>query len=134
MEPEDVARALTAAVIVGMLAAAGGCRGDAREDVRVQWAIEPAPPVTGAGTVARITLRDARHRPVRGARLQLEAHMSHPGMTPVVAAVRERGNGVYEAHLQFSMAGDWVLVIAGELPDGGRITKSLEINGVRPAG
>jgi hypothetical protein len=127
---EVVARALTAAALALVL----GCRGDARDDVRVQWAIEPARPVTRGETVARITLQDARQQPVRGARLRLEAHMSHPGMTPVIAAVTERGEGLYEARLQFSMAGDWILVIAGELPDGSRITRSLEIAGVRSGG
>jgi hypothetical protein len=55
-------------------------------------------------------------------------------MTPVIAAVSERGDGVYDARLRFSMAGDWTLVLTGTLPDGRRITKDLEITGVRPAG
>jgi hypothetical protein len=54
-------------------------------------------------------------------------------MTPVVVSVSERGDGVYEARLQFTMAGDWTLVVAGELPDGSRVTRELEIAGVRPA-
>ena len=131
---EVVARALTAAALAGVLALGLGCRGDARDDVRMEWAIQPARPVTGGETVARITLLDARQQPVRGARLRLEGHMSHPGMTPVIAGLMERGDGVYEARLRFSMAGDWILVIAGELPDGSRITRSVEIAGVRSAG
>jgi hypothetical protein len=59
--------------------------------------------------------------------------MSHPGMTPVVASVAERGPGEYEAQLRFSMAGDWVLVLTGQLPDGAPVTKQLEVVGVRPA-
>jgi hypothetical protein len=54
-------------------------------------------------------------------------------MAPVVADVSERGDGVYEARLQFSMAGDWMLVLTGELADGRRITKQLEVPGVAPA-
>ena len=131
---EVVARALTAAALAGVLALGLGCRGNAGDDVRMEWAIVPARPFTGGETVARITLLDARRQPVRGARLRLEAHMSHPGMTPVVAGVIERGDGVYEARLQFAMAGDWILVIAGELPDGSRMTRSLDIAGVRSAG
>jgi hypothetical protein len=57
--------------------------------------------------------------------------MSHPGMMPVVVPVAERGEGVYEARLAFTMAGDWLLVVDGDLPDGGRLTRQLEIAGVR---
>ena len=61
--------------------------------------------------------------PASGAKLRLEAHMSHPGMTPVVADAVDRGRGAYEAQLQFTMVGDWVIVASGTLADGRRITK-----------
>ena len=84
--------------------------------------------------MTRIALRDsATDAPVGGARLQLEGHMSHPGMTPVIASVTERAPGEYEAQLRFSMTGDWVLVLTGEMPGGARVTKQLEVVGVRPA-
>jgi hypothetical protein len=84
--------------------------------------------------VTRITLRDiSRNATIDGARLRLEGHMSHPGMTPVTTSVAERGPGEYEAQLRFSMAGDWVLVLTGDLPDGRRLTRQLDVVGVRPA-
>jgi hypothetical protein len=54
-------------------------------------------------------------------------------MAPVVAHVSERGDGVYEARMQFTMTGDWTLVLTGELSDGRRITKQLEVTAVAPA-
>ena len=59
--------------------------------------------------------------------------MSHPGMAPVTAALAPRSNGEYEAPLQFTMAGDWVLLVTGELPGGAQLKKQIEIAGVRPA-
>jgi hypothetical protein len=83
--------------------------------------------------VTRITLRDiSRNAPIDGARLRLEGHMSHPGMTPVTTTVIERSPGEYEAQLRLSMAGDWVLVLTGDLPDGRRLTRQLDVVGVRP--
>jgi hypothetical protein len=71
--------------------------------------------------------------PVTGAKLQCAAQMSHPGMAPIIATIAERKPGVYEARLQFSMAGDWVLVASGELPDGQRIESSFRVPDVQPA-
>jgi hypothetical protein len=124
--PEALTRDLIAALLAGAILI--GCGRQAGErNVSVAWDIEPAPPVTGAETIARFTLEDAQRRRLRGARLQLDAHMSHPGMAPVVAAVAERADGTYEARLRLPMAGDWTLVVTGVLPDGSRITRQLEL-------
>ena len=55
-------------------------------------------------------------------------------MTPVVADLTERTEGVYEARLQLTMAGDWILVVSGQLRDGTHIVKQIDLAGVRPAG
>jgi hypothetical protein len=87
----------------------------------------------GTPIVAHLTLRDADQKPITGAHLRLEGVMSHPGMAPVSAAVVERANGEYEAPLQFTMAGDWILLVTGELPGGTQLKQQIEIAGVRPA-
>ncbi len=126
-----LARALIAAVAA--CAAAAACGGPAA-DVAVSVALAEASPRAGADTIARVTLRDARGRPVSGARVQIEAHMPHPGMMPVVAEAADRGAGIYEARVRFTMAGDWILVAAGQLADGSRIApEDLSVRGVRPA-
>jgi hypothetical protein len=100
------------------------CRGAAppAEDVRVEWRVTPEPAITGPATL-RLTLLDPSGLPIRAARLRLEGHMTHPGMAPVVADVRERSAGEYEAVMHFSMQGDWVLLIDGELADGRRVRR-----------
>ena len=93
----------------------------AADNVTVEWTMTPRPPVAGEATLVELTLRDASRRPVRGAKLQVEGHMSHPGMAPLTATAVERGDGVYEIRLRFTMRGDWILLVTGELPDGSRI-------------
>ena len=58
--------------------------------------------------------------------------MSHAGMRPVFSDAREVGPGRYEAPVEFTMAGDWVLLITVSLPDGGKLQRQLDIKGVRP--
>jgi hypothetical protein len=106
---------------------------EASNAVDVAWTLDPSPPVVGTPIVVRLSLRDADRKPILGARLRLEGLMSHPGMAPVTTAVVERGNGDYEAPLQFTMGGDWILRVTGQLADGGAVEKQIEINGVRPA-
>jgi hypothetical protein len=121
-------------VIVGFVACCGlaiGCSRTAA-DVTIAWTIEPTPPVAGTASVVRMVLRRSDGSPVNGAKLRLEAHMSHPGMAPVTADAVEHGNGAYEARLQLSMAGDWALVVTGELADGRRITREAPLPTVRP--
>jgi len=133
--PRAQRRVLTAAfVFVCSLSCLAGCAPtDPAEAIRVSWTLDPSPPVVGQAIVARLTLRDADQKPITGARLRLEGLMSHPGMAPVIAAVVERGDGTYDAALRFTMAGDWILLVTGQLPDGIPLRKQIEIAGVRPA-
>ena len=141
--PRTQLRILTAVVTLACslatACAAPGCdvhwdrERESSDAIRVSWMLEPSPPFAGTPIVVRLTLRDREQKPVTGARLRLEGLMSHPGMAPVTATVTDRGNGEYEAPLQFTMAGDWILLVAGELPDGMPLKQQIEINGVRPA-
>ncbi len=104
----------------------GSCQASAR-DVGITWTIEPVRPAVATVATIRFTLQNDRGEGLRGARLQLAAHMSHPGMTPIGARVIDRGSGTYESRLELSMAGSWTLVVTGELADGRRITKQTEV-------
>lgn len=60
--------------------------------------------------------------------------MAHPGMAPLVATAAERGDGVYQILLRFTMRGNWILLVTGKLPDGRRIDHRIDVNATGPAG
>ena len=83
------------------------------------WTLSPAAPRLGVPAEAQAILSfGSGVRPVLGATLDFEAHMSHPGMAPVVVRATERQPGCYVASIQFSMSGDWVVFVSGTLSDG----------------
>jgi hypothetical protein len=127
--PEALPRRVIAALFA--LCCLGACQASAR-DVGITWTIEPARPAVQSVATVRFTLQNHRGEAIRGARLRLAAHMSHPGMTPLAAGVIDRGNGTYESRVELSMAGDWTLVVSGELADGRRITRQTEVAVVPP--
>jgi hypothetical protein len=108
-----------------------GCReGEAPAEIAFEYKFAPDPPRTGAATL-RLNLADAAGKPINGARIDLEGNMSHAGMRPVFSEAREVGSGRYEAVLEFTMRGDWIILVHITLPDGRRVKKQLSINGVQ---
>lgn len=137
MAPEAVAGCVRTGVQLRGLAAccavviAAGC-GRGAPDAAIAWSIEPPALIAGSTATVALTLTSGGGAPTTGAKLRLEAHMSHPGMPPAVADFVEREGGRYEARLQLGMAGDWMLVASGTLADGTRITRETRLS-VRPA-
>jgi hypothetical protein len=122
--------AVTSCVAALLLA---GCRTESGQDsgVTVACTITPQPPRVGNATVT-VNLSDRTAKPVTGARIKLEADMSHPGMAPVLAQAGESAPGSYVGHLQFSMAGDWVILVQGALANGQKIDRQVDVKGVLP--
>lgn len=120
------------------LLAAGGCQppADSAPDIALAWTVTPDPPATGRATFS-LTLTDvAAGSPVVGAAVRLEGNMSHAGMKPVFGAAREVAPGRYEAPLDFTMAGDWFVLVEARLRDGRTLQRQVDVRGVRagPAG
>jgi hypothetical protein len=104
--------------MLGALAGAACARPVApADDVAVEWRATPSTPLVDGETEVEVTLLDRARQPLNGARLRVEAHMTHPGMAPIIEVAAERGNGAYVARLRLPMAGGWILFVKGELAD-----------------
>jgi hypothetical protein len=99
--------------------------------VAIHQEISPEPARVGP---AMVTLRfaDGAAKPITGAHIAIEADMSHPGMSPLFAEAKETEPGRYQAHLDFQMAGDWIILLHVTLPGGKKLERQIDVSGVRP--
>jgi len=129
----NVLRAGKTRFLVGLflVLAVVSCSRGARElsDVGVELAIEPEPPQLGSATVT-VTLTGSRGEPITGAGVELEGNMSHAGMVPVFGQAHEVSPGSYQAELEFTMVGDWFILVRAELPDGRSMERVIDVPGV----
>ena len=99
-------------------------------DVSIAHEVAPDPPRVGTATVT-LRVADASGRPLGGARVSLEGNMSHPGMRPVFGEAREMEPGRYQGPLEFTMGGDWVVLVRVTLPDGRKLERQFDVKGVQ---
>lgn len=117
-----------------LLIALLGCRSQATEQpaLKVSLTVAPDPPVVGTATVT-VTLRDATDQPVTGATVDLEGTMTHAGMKSSLATATEQAGeaGVYTAPLEFTMGGDWIIIVRAKLADGRTVEQNFNVSGVK---
>jgi hypothetical protein len=119
-------------VLLGALFLAGCQKPDEPSPaVAIEHEVTPQPPKVGVSTIA-LKLTDASGNPVTGARINLEGTMTHPGMRPVFGEAREAGAGRYQSSLEFTMAGDWIVLLHITLPNGQKLERQIEVKGVQP--
>ena len=120
------------ALWVLLLGAAGcGAPPPERPPIEFDWTLRPDPPREGPATLT-LNLTDSSGHPVSGADVEVEGNMTHAGMQPVFAEATEADAGQYTVPLEFTMAGDWFLLIEATLPDGRSIEHTIEVPAVRP--
>ena len=91
--------------------------------------IAPQPPQLGPATIT-VALTDATDMPIEGAEVELEGNMNHAGMVPVFAQSTEVAPGRYRADLEFTMGGDWFILVRAKLPDGRSMERAIDVPGV----
>jgi hypothetical protein len=108
-----------------------GCRGGTGEleDLTLDLAVTPDPPYAGPATVV-VELTDVAGQPITGAEITLEGNMNHAGMVPVLVESVEEVPGRYKATLEFTMAGDWFILVQATLSDGRSLEYKVDVPGV----
>jgi hypothetical protein len=126
-------RLLLAAVACACALLGAACRlTEPTPDFNFQHDVSPSRPEVGRPATVSLKLIDfLASKPVSGARIQLEGNMTHPGMPPVFAEAKETEPGSYRATLEFTMAGDWVVLVHAALPDGRKVERQFDVKGVR---
>ncbi|HEX3820727.1 MAG TPA: FixH family protein [Candidatus Sulfotelmatobacter sp.] len=100
------------------------------QQLAVDCKFTPQPPHVGPTTVT-FAIADGAKRPIVGAHVTTEADMSHPGMSPVFADAKEIAPGRYQSTILLRMAGDWVVLLHGSLPNGDKFERQFDLRGVR---
>lgn len=76
---------------------------------------KPSKPQVGENVV-RLRIRDAKGNPVRDATVSFLAAMTMPGMAPVKATAEHTKDEIYEAPVNFAMAGTWDITVSVQRP------------------
>lgn len=118
------------ACVLALLVSACHQSTESSQSVTIAYEISPQPSRVGPATIT-LRLRDPSGEAVTGARITLEGNMSHAGMNPVFSEAKEIVRGRYQAQLEFSMAGDWIVSVHSTLSGGEKLERQFEIKGVR---
>lgn len=118
--------------LLALLVATSGCGSGGGSDagVTADLRLDPSPPVVGDSNVL-LKLTDANGKPLAGAKITLEGNMNHAGMKPSSADLVETSPGTYAGTLDFTMAGDWFVLVTGQTADGKRIEQKIDVKGVQ---
>lgn len=99
-----------------------------RVQVELSWS--PSPPRVGKVDVL-LNLTDSQGSPFQHAHVQLEGNMNHAGMKPSFAELEEIESGVYSGTLDFTMGGDWFVLVSVTPADGRPLVRKIDVPGVK---
>lgn len=124
-------RQITLSILFTVVLLTGCGRGQTSDvsEIGIDLSVTPDPPTAGPATLV-LTLTDEDDQPISGAEIALEGNMSHAGMTPVFTQAEEMEPGRYEAPLEFTMGGDWFIIVSATLPDGRQLERQIDVPGV----
>lgn len=125
-------RIVFATHLLGAALILSGCQAPTADtsSAQVDLTMEPSEPVVGSSLVS-IRLADADGELIEGASVRVEGNMNHAGMKPSFADLTENEPGQYSGTLEFTMGGDWFLLVTATTPENGTIERQIDVPGVR---
>jgi hypothetical protein len=96
----------------------------------IELLVEPNPVSVGPSHLW-ITLLSPDGEPIDGARVSARGDMTHAGMAPVFGEAVESESGRYRIPFEWTMGGDWILLITSTLSDDRIVERQIKISGVR---
>lgn len=100
-------------------------------ELSIQFQLDPEPPSVGPTSLLLDVCTDDG-RIVEDAEVHVEATMSHAGMVPEFITCTETQPGKYAGSFEFTMGGDWILIVDVDVADGRSGQSVLEVSGVDP--
>lgn len=117
---------LSALLTLGILV---GCRQNtippSEATVDVTLSIAPNPPVVGPATLV-VTVTDSDGDPINDAQVAVRGDMDHAGMQPVVEETSTAQDGDYTLPFEWTMSGDWFVIVTVTLVDGTVIEEQFD--------
>jgi hypothetical protein len=104
---------------------------DQAPEIRVEFELPASERQVGRQEF-NLRLVDRQEIVIHGAQVELRGDMSHAGMVPVLASGREGSQGNYEVPFEWTMAGDWLLTLTAELPDGRTLLRTYQVTVTSP--
>ncbi|MGD2162217.1 MAG: FixH family protein [Anaerolineales bacterium] len=101
-------------------------QGDQASNLTVDLSFEPETPVMGEGIIL-LKIWDEQTQPIEDLSIEVKGDMTHAGMTPVFGTSSYQGDGIYRVPFKWTMAGDWILQVTAELPDGRILDRSFDV-------
>ncbi|HRE46641.1 MAG TPA: FixH family protein [Aggregatilineales bacterium] len=99
--------------------------------LNIAYSPDRSPALVGSGIVI-ITVTGPDGAPVTNAMVKVTGNMLHEGMMPITGEGKHMGEGQYQVSLQWSMAGDWQVVVNVTRPDGTHAERTFDQDVVMP--
>lgn len=99
--------------------------------LNISYSPDRSPALVGSGIVI-ITVTGPDGAPVTNAMVKVTGNMLHEGMMPITGEGKHMGEGQYQVSLQWSMAGDWQVVVNVTRPDGTHVERTFDQDVVMP--
>jgi hypothetical protein len=126
---------LALAIVASLVGCSRASQGnDEAPEIEISLHLDPDPPLFGRPCELSVVVLDATGVGVEGARLEIKGDMTHAGMVPVVATAEEGDAGQYTTGFEWTMAGDWILTVQAELPDGRMARREYTVRVEIPGG